>query len=176
MYFTSYCLVLLGDVSGGKEDVKRIAESQVNFLEANGLVIATFYSAVNIKELTNYFKLNKRNFLIFNMDDNNYGAFLKDENINYKLFESFKNDLNNKTALISEEIEKYNESLYATSKSGSTTSHKLKLNQESIDDTTISYLSGLSFNEKMVLIDELLDKGDGLTEIDKKYIEILSKR
>jgi len=185
MKFTNYCVIVLGKIEGVKDEIKGIAESKVNFLETKGLVIATFSSIVTASELNDYFMLNNRNFILFEMNPGTYGAFIQDPKINNQLFEEIKK--NNPDVLADMGNRLLNE-IIDTSKNKKTVAHtgqsttdaiiikdesKINIKEVSIEE----YVKSLSKNEKIDLINTLMDKGlENLTEKDKEYLDYLSKK
>lgn len=186
MKFRNFCLVVLGDVVGAKDEIKRISESGLNILESKNIIISTFSTAVNISELNDYFKLNNRNFIIFEMLNGTYSAYLKDEKINEQLFESIKRknpevleEMTNQ--LFTEILSQYKNRSTTTSHSGfsepvSTIKHETAV--EIKDDSEIEdFIKTLSETDKIQLINDLIDKGsDNLTDHDKKCLKFLTKK
>ena len=187
MKFSNFCLVVLGDTKGVKDEIKKVAESDVNILEAGNLIIATFSTAANVSELTDFFKLHERNFLIFEMLEGVYGTHLMDDNMNSKLFDVITK--NNPEVLDSMGYDLVNDIIKSIKNKGnvSTTGYsgysvsdatiiEETKNEELDYDSIEKHIKGLDVGDKQKLIDNILDKDPSeLTEIDKKYLEILTK-
>jgi hypothetical protein len=86
MELKDYCVVVLGDIDGAKEEISRASESEVKFIKLKGLLMATFSSAFKPLELKNYLLSFNRNFVLFELGNDNYGVNLNDENIYKHLF------------------------------------------------------------------------------------------
>ena len=86
MKFRNYCVVIMGDTNNVILEIKKVAETKPNILDAKGIIIATFSSIATPKELTDYFKLNGRNFLIFDLNAENSGYHMVKDEINEGLF------------------------------------------------------------------------------------------
>jgi hypothetical protein len=180
MKFSNYCIVILGDIKGSKEDIMRICETPANFLLSKGLIISTFSSALTIPELNDYFKFGDRNFVLFEMIEGSYGAFIKNEAMNNQLFNSITKK-NNKVLedlsqqLISDIINStYNKDIFTSS--ATTTTHKIVVNSKINDISIEEEVNSLSESEKLNLINKIIDKGiDNINDTDKKYLAKLSK-
>jgi hypothetical protein len=183
MVFSNYCLIVLGDIEGAKAEITKISESEVNLLEAKGLIIATFQSVVSVSELNDYFKLNERNFILFQMNHDTYAAHVKDKNINRQLFEEIvKDDETRKgmgSKLVSDIIKSLRDnSVSMTTHSGfSSTNDTLTSTIE--DDIKVfeEYVETLDEEEVKDLINNIIDKGwENLTDYDKKCLDFLTKK
>jgi len=98
----------MGNTKNILEEITKISDIKPYLLDAKGIVIATFSSVADPKELTDYFKQNSRNFLIFDLNSENSGFnFIKDD-INEGLFGFLKymddNMLKEKTNSLIHEI------------------------------------------------------------------------
>ena len=67
MKFRNYCTLILTETEGVVDEIEKISESKVNVLDAKGILIATFSSSLEPCEITDIFKLNKRNFFLFGL-------------------------------------------------------------------------------------------------------------
>lgn len=129
MKFRNYCIVVMGDTQNVLGEIIKVAETKPNVLDAKGILIATFSSVAEPRELTDYFKLNGRNFLIFDLNSENSGFHMIKNEINEGLF-GFLKDMNDetlkqKTDSLIEEISSTtvtSKSHKSTSKSGTTES------------------------------------------------------
>ena len=96
MLFRNYCIVVMGNTVGVVKEIHKVSEIEPNVLDAKGLLIATFSSVVEPKELTAFFTLNKRNFLLFDLNPNNSGFNIQKKEISNGLF-SFLTEMNAET-------------------------------------------------------------------------------
>lgn len=157
MEFKDYCVIVLGDVDGAKEEISRISESDVRFAESKGVLMATFYTVATAPELKTYLESYNRNFFLFEMGDDNYGVNLNDEVIYNHLFEP-NEDLARYT-LISNPLKNMNNSISGTT------------------DQYIENIDNMSKSECDKLLDKLLDKGvENWSNTDKIIIEKLTKK
>jgi hypothetical protein len=171
---------MLGDINGGKDEITKISESSVNLLQAKGLIIATFSSAVSVNELNDYFKLNNRSFILFEMNRGSYAAFINDgKDTNEKLFEKIiKNnpdileDMSVK--LLKDIVTSLKDIKHVSKYSGTSVSDAIIVTDDKI---MVESIKKMSSNEKQVEINKLIDKGlDKLTDYDKKYLSCLTKK
>ena len=68
MKFRNYCLVIMGNTKNVLIEIEKISENKPNILDATGILIATFTSSVSPKELDDWFRLNQRSFLLFDLN------------------------------------------------------------------------------------------------------------
>jgi hypothetical protein len=59
----------MGDTKNVLPEIVKISETKPNILDSKGILIATFASIAEPKEITDYFKLNGRNFLVFDLNE-----------------------------------------------------------------------------------------------------------
>lgn len=153
MLFRNYCVIFMGDNKDVLSEILRISETTPNTLDAKGIFIATFTSVVKPKELTDFFKLNNRNFMFFDLNSEYSGFSIIKPDIENALF-GFLNDMTNdklkqKADMLIKEI------------------------NISVDDSM--EIENLSTEQRNILINELLDKGiDNLTKNDKILLDKLS--
>lgn len=86
MKFRNYCIVVMGNTKDVLAEIIKISEIKPNVLDAKGVLIATFSSIAEPKELTEYFKSCNRNFLIFDLNPENSGFHITKPDINEGLF------------------------------------------------------------------------------------------
>lgn len=86
MKFNNYCIIGLGDISGIKDLVKKISETNPRCLEQQGVLIATFSSAFTISELKDVFEKDKRTFFVFEVGEGKSVYKIGKEDINEQLF------------------------------------------------------------------------------------------
>ena len=166
MKFRNYCLVIMGNTDGAILEINKISETKPNTLDAKGILIATFSSVIEPKELTEYFKLSMRNFLIFDLNSENSGFNILKEDIQNGLF-GFLEEMND------ESLKNKTDDLIQEISSTTTTTKIIKKNIEkeiSIDD-----IDKMSPKDKNDLMNKLIDKGiKYLSEYDKKLLKKLS--
>ena len=68
MKFIRICLVVMGNIRDIVPEIVKVSDSDPNIFKSNNLMIATFSTAVTVNELQDYFKLSKRNFILFEME------------------------------------------------------------------------------------------------------------
>lgn len=161
MKFRNYCIIVLGDVDGVKDEIVKISENQVRLLKSTGVVIATFSSVATTSELKTYFESYERNFALFELGLDNYAVNIMDENAYKHLFGI------------------YDESGYALAEE--MTNKLFKVINSSLSGGTNSTnaidIETMSNEEQTKLLDQLLDKGvDNWTDYDKIIIEKLTKK
>ena len=94
MRFRNYCIVVMGasENESIKKEIEKVSDSKINILDARGIVIGTFTSALSTKELSDFFILNDRNFLLFDLSEENSGFNIIKKDIHEGLF-GFLKDL-----------------------------------------------------------------------------------
>ena len=93
--FKHYCAVFFNPTDGLNEEVSKICEEAPRTMKGKGISIYTFTSIVEAPVLTEYFKSYDRNFLLFD---------LKEENSGFNFIDKVKaSNVDIKTALLSQE-------------------------------------------------------------------------
>ena len=84
----NYCLILLGAENHSIDDILRISETTPNTMAYNSqdVIVATFSSYLNIREVTEYIKSYNINFFVFEVNDKNFGRNVTDEETDNELF------------------------------------------------------------------------------------------
>lgn len=160
MKFKNYCVLLMGRTEGSALEIEKISDSKPNILNAKGLVIATFTSFVSVQEISAWFKMNKRSFFVFELNDETSDCFIDKVAIQEGLFGFLKNVDKDKLE------EKTTEFLGAVGVEVPKVENEL----------TESDIMGLTQDEKDDLLNKFIDNGcENLTEEDKKIINLLSK-
>ena len=177
MKFRNYCIVVMGETTGVVPEIVKISEIEPNVLDAKGIVIATFSSVAEPRELNDYFIENSRSFLLFDLSKDVSGYNIVKKEIHDGLFSFLKsmdeNKLKEKTDNLIKEISSttVNEKIIKVKnkKNIAPVKTSVKLNI-SIDD-----IDKLSIKEKNELINKFIDNGiENLTESDKKILNKLS--
>lgn len=170
MKFKNYCVVIMGekveDVSKVLTEIEKISDSQPNVLNAKGVIIATFTSFVDIKEITAWFTLNKRNFFAFDLDPDKSGySFLKED-----IHEGLFGFLNKNTE---KDLELRTLDLLNSFKNNVSNVKEKEVRAKQITEADIAQMTIL---ERQQLMDSLIEKGIvNLTENDKKILPLLAK-
>jgi len=175
MKFRSYCIVLMGETSGCKLEIGKIAEDSPRFLEAKGIVISTFTSIAEVGEITDYFKSLNRNFLIFDTNPETSGYFLTNEGLNDALFghitKEYDLELEDLTNELIDDVSSVNEKA-----SSGITSHGSSIEVKTKVKYKKEVLKEMRKEERDNLMNEILDKGvENLTDHDKEILEFLTK-
>ena len=163
MKFRNYCVVIMGNTIGATLEVEKISEGKINVFNPNGILIATFSSVMEPKELNDWFKLNKRTFFIFDLNPEHSGFNIQKEEIHNGLFGFLENiDVDKKTL-----------ELLNVVKEAKNVKKPIKSNKQEITEETISKMTS---KEKEILFNKLLDNGtENLTDNDKKILPLLAK-
>jgi hypothetical protein len=176
MKFRNYCLVVIGDTAGVKDEIAKISETVPNFLDGKGLFIATFSSAVSPKELTDWFTLHRRNFMIFDLNPESAGFNINRKETHEGLFGFLKTmNLDDETAKLLREIrqtadtrsDRIDVKPIKNGPSGFTVTEKV-ITEKDVDKMTK--------HDREVLWNKLIDNGvENLTEQDKLVLGYLAK-
>jgi hypothetical protein len=158
MKFKNYCVVFIGRTEGVIPEIEKISESKPNMLNGKGMFITTFTSFVSIKEISVWFKDNKRSFFVFELNKETADAFIDKESLQEDLFGFLKEmdevALQDKTDELLDAVEE----------------------PKSDDIITETDILDLTQDEKDELLNKFLDNGlENLTDNDKKIIGLLSK-
>jgi len=104
--FRNYCIVVLGNVKGVLSEIEQISEIKPNTVDHGGLMIATFISIMQPKELKWHFINNNRNFLLFDLDEDNSAYNIIKENLHEGLFGFInKNNVSDMASNFTKDIE-----------------------------------------------------------------------
>lgn len=160
MEFKNYCIVVLGDVKGTKEEIGKISETEVKFIATDTLVMATFSSVATLSELKEYFKSFNRNFFMFELTKGTYGVNLNDEQVYNHLFGEYQKNGD----VLADKL---------TTKLFQTINQQISGNTKNYNVGDIDEMTNFQRDE---LLDKLLDKGiDNWDNNDKKIIKRLRK-
>jgi hypothetical protein len=172
MRFRNYCIVVMGATENDtiKKEIEKVSDSKINILDARGIVIGTFTSALSIKELSDFFKLNDRNFLLFDLNGENSGFNIVKKDIHEGLF-GFLKDMNednlvDKAAEFLKDVETHDVKRVVRPRRDY--SKPKKLTQDDIDK--------MSNKEKDELQNSIIDNGlENMSEYDKEILSFLWK-
>lgn len=198
MVFRDYCIVIMGETQGALDEIKKISDDNPKVLNAKGIVICTFNSVADAKELEDYFTSLDRSFFLFEVGAENTGYNIKNKKIHNGLFshiESELNDLTEKSNRLMDELEKGGypplpdniKKKFFGSNSGTTEDIPewkigggFNLKEVKVDSEVRinkSYYNNLSEKEKDETINDIIDKGySNLTDLDKQILEFLTKK
>lgn len=170
MKFRNYCLVVMGSMEYVKDHIIKVAETKPRYVDAKGILIATFASAAEPTELKDFFKFEGRSFLLFDLDENNSSYELHNEKLNNHLF-GYLVDHDDKLREMSNKI--------MEDISASTTDSIIREiipKNTSIKVNTKPNYENLSKKEIEAMINDIIDKGvDKLTDSDKEILKKLSE-
>lgn len=177
MKFKNYCLVVLGRVEGVKDEISKISETAVRYVDAKGIVIATFSTIATALELREFFTLNNRSFVLFELGDDNYGVNITNKAIHEHLFGEIEvkgpGILNSLTNRLMSEIGAIESNIPEPVISGSSNPSLVKTKKtefEGIDFST------LTISQREELVNKILDKGaENLNEKDKILLKKIAK-
>lgn len=171
MYFKNYCIVFMGDTTNCLETLNQLSEMPPRILNAKGILISTFTSVLNVNEITAFYKMENKNFLVFELDDKKSGYNITKKNISDGLF-SFLDDIKSGDDLVKKVFMDSNRAKNS------------KISTKNLDVDTVKDEYEISEvdiekmvpSEKQEMINKLIDNGvENLTEKDKKLLELLSK-
>lgn len=171
MKFRNYALIIMGFTEGIFEEIRNISESRPNVLDAEGIVISTFTSNLEPRELKDYFKLNKRNFFVFDLNENNSGFNFENKKINNGLF-GFLNNMND------EALKQKTDDLIQEISSTTVTNKSLKgKKKKSSENFKLEDIDKMTSTDKNNLMNKLIDKGiENLSVYDKKMLDKLASK
>lgn len=172
MKFRNYCLVVIGNTTGVEDEIKKISETGPNSIKGGGLVVATFSSAADPKELNDWFRLNKRSFFLFDLNADTSGFHIMKPDIHEGLFGFLRTvNLEDKTQELLREINSTSDT-----KTPKIISKKEGVKQEVDNKITEDDISKMSKSEREMLWNKIVDNGvEKMTEDDKKLLQFLSK-
>lgn len=178
MKFRNYCVIIMGETKDCLVEIQKVSEKEPNFLEAGGIFIATFTSAVEPKEMNDWFKLNQRNFLFFDINPENSGHNFLKKDINDGLFGFIEKQvddesLKNKTDKFIDEI-----IMSSDTKTKKERIKKVIVIKEKL--ITKEEIGEMDSDEKNILMNEIIDEGtkigfENLSKEKKKILQILAK-
>ncbi len=172
MKFRNYCLVVIGNTEGVEDEIKKISEFGPNSIKGGGLVVATFSSSAEPKELNDWFMLNKRSFFLFDLNAETSGFHITKPDIHEGLFGFLKTvNLEDKTEELLREINMTSDT--KNPKTYARPQRYGKILQKKITPTDIEKMSKY---EKEDLWNKIVDNGvEKMTDDDKKLLHFLSK-
>lgn len=161
MTFRNYCIVVIGQTSGVEAEITKVSETTPNLFDAKGLFIATFSSFMEPVELTEWFTECNRNFMVFDLNEENSGFNITNKSIHRGLF-GFLGNVN-----VDEMNQKFMD-VIVDSKTEVIQSVTNKLDHEKIKK--------MGETERQNLLNDLIEFGlENLSEEDKKLLPLLAK-
>ena len=178
MKFKNYCVVIMGDTKGVFNEIEKVSDDKPNVLDARGIVIATFSSALNIGELTDWFKLSERSFFVFDLDPESSGYNITKKEIHDGLFGFLaimnKDVLEKRASNLMDAIE--------DAKIIQENSRKFKKNYVEVKTAvrprrlSESEILDMTPREREEIMNKIIDNGiENMTEYDKKIMPLLVK-
>ena len=165
MKFRNYCIVVMGNMEGVKDDIIKIAETKPRYIDAKGILIATFASIGEPAELEDFFNLNGRSFFLFDTDKSNSGYNLDNPKLQNHLFGHLMEE-----GVMKEMSEKIMEDISATTSDNVARVVKPKA-KTTKTETKVDY-SEMTIKEREVLVNKILDKGyDKLNDSDRDILK-----
>lgn len=161
----------MGDTVGVLSEIEKVSEIKPHVLDAKGILVATFSSVSTPKELNEWFRLNQRSFLIFDLNPQVSGYNITKSEIHEGLFGFLRTlNLEDKSAELLREINLTSDTSTTRSQS------KLPTASKFVKKITEKDVAKMTRNEKDALCNKIIDNGvENLSEEDKNLLQILSK-
>jgi hypothetical protein len=173
---------MVGDISGWKAEIEKIAEEPLRYRPGRNIVICTFVSVASMNELREYFRGYGKNFLLFELDSETSAFNIKDKNAEWDLFghidESYNDDLREKSKHLLESIQQQMAfSADTKHRAAQERINKLMAQAKEKANDYESRVEAMSKDELQDTLDEILSKGkDNITEEDKRILNLISKK
>jgi hypothetical protein len=183
MKFRNYCIIAMGKMDGIKNDIVKVAESKPRYIDAKGILIATFSSVVEPSELKDFLNFNNRSFFLFDLNENNSGCHLDNEKLNHHLFgylmdtEDKLKDMSDRLAdAVSDAVrDRLDDVGEADTEYVSATTRNSGYVKPIRSKKSGIKLTNMSNKDKETLLNGILDKGfKKITESDMKILKKLS--
>lgn len=165
MKFRNYCVIVMGNIDDVLIEVESISDVKPSHLTMRGdnTIIITFTSFLSIEELREYFKENKRNLILFELNKETYTYYFNDSDKYNELF-TFFSDINN------EDLDSKTDCFMQLIKESK--SHINILDTEEVDKYCVN---NLSKEKRMNIINRIIDNGvDNMSEYDKTLLCFLT--
>ncbi len=187
MKFRNYCIVVMGSMESVKDDIVKVAESKPRYIDAKGVLIATFASVASPAELQDFFNFNGRSFFLFDLDRDNSAVHMDNEKLNNHLFSFLVGEDGSKLKEMSERLmddisatTKENKSVQATEDLTNELRKRLAdlaKKSDEIEDTVSNklHINDMSKKERESVVNRILDKGfERLSKSDKVILKRIS--
>jgi hypothetical protein len=154
----------MGNTKGVDAEISKVADTRPAVFDAKGIVIATFQSVMEPTELSEFFKMNNRSFLVFDLSKESSGVHIVKEEIMEVLF-GFLKDFDEER--LQEKSDELLQELSSTTVTNTVKGSKGKQKefQISVDD-----VDGMSPVEKNSLMNVLIEKGVNKTLSDNDLV------
>ena len=179
MKFKNYCVIIMGDTNGAVKEIEKISDSKPNILDAKGIIIGTFTSFVDVKEISAWFTLNNRSFMVFDLDPKSSGYLITKKEVHEGLFGFVKkttdNELDTKTIeFLKAFVSQPHPHPHNTADiEDAVIENEIKKGEAVISESEIETMTK---KEKEDLINQIMDNGlENMTEYDKKILPLLAK-
>jgi len=173
MKFKNYCVIIMGDTNGAVKEIEKISDSKPNILDAKGIIIATFTSFVDVKELSAWFMMNNRSFMVFDLDPKSSGVHITKPEVHEGLF-GFLSQIN-ENQLDSKTFE-FLKAMTNNRNQEKNIEDAVIEDEKVVNQLTESDIEKMSKKEKEDLMNQIMDNGlENLTEYDKKILPLLAK-
>ena len=186
--FKHYCAVFFNPTDGLNEEVSKICEEAPRTMKGKGISIYTFTSIVEAPVLTEYFKSYDRNFLLFDLKEENSGFNFIDKVKENDLFGFLKSNESNKDfeKLSNTLMDDILKDIHGTKESTpdfdipSIISNKTPKGFEiyqhpELEEYSLSIDDDMSKKDINEMVNKIIDKGvENLTDLDKKMLDKLS--
>lgn len=170
MKFRNYCIVIMGNTKDAMMEIEKISETKPNVLDASGIMIATFMSSVEPRELSDWFRLNQRSFLIFDLNPDNSGFHITKPEIQEGLF-GFIRNLNDDS--LQEKANNFLKEVQMSSDTKSRRTNTMNIKSKEVRITKED-IAKMSIKEKEALQDKIIDNGiENMTDYDKEILGVL---
>ena len=161
----------MGNMANVKDEILKIAEDQPHYIDAKGILLATFASVAEPSELEDYFISNGRSFFIFDLDKNSSGVNIDNKNLHNHLFGHVYNDVINLNDMSNRLINDIEESKNVTGATKTNRTHEKDKIKHKINSDKMTQ------SEKESLINKILDKGySNLSEDDINMLNKITEK
>jgi hypothetical protein len=165
----------MGDTNGAVKEIEKISDSKPNILDAKGIIIGTFTSFVDVKEISAWFTLNNRSFMVFDLDPKSSGYLITKKEVHEGLFGFVKKTTDDE--LDTKTIE-FLKALVSQPHPNNTAEIEDAVIENEKKEVVISEseIETMTKKEKEDLINQIMDNGlENMTEYDKKILPLLAK-
>lgn len=175
MKFRDYCIVVMGNMESVKDDIVKIAEGIPRYIDAKGILLATFSSAAEPAELRDFFDFNGRSFFLFDLDKENSAYHMDNEKLNNHLF----GYLLNQDDRLKEMSDRFMDVISASTKDGKVIISKDKSKSKNNKNKKVMVkvnIDEMTKKEREKMVNKILDKGfEKITNSDKLMLKEISE-
>lgn len=173
MKFRDYCILVMGNMESVKDDIVKIAEGAPRYIDAKGILFATFSSAAEPSELRDFFDFNGRSFFLFDLDKKNSAYHMDNEKLNKHLF----GYLLNQDDRLREMSDRFMDVISASTKDSKVTKSKSKAKEKKRKKKKVKIdVRELTKKEREGMVNKILDKGfEKITNSDKITLKEISE-